>query len=963
MDFARCPATSSVDWNFLRGEINAWSSKARDNAPMRWMVLCIFSNWIARIPKVWDGCLVGASLACLHASFCSEPGQQRSQLFQQVINGVSLQGWPGLVLEAGAADWPIFELVAAHGAVLKSGRWTGEDDLFLEPPECTKLTRGDDPIYWEASLVTMDRALDVVETGELYLEAPEIIFALNLLCSSQMVLNFASATACALKALAAPAELRSNLLSASERAAVGCLGKASMVTALLQSPWPLAHLLGRLRPKTAATAESQAASRQGLFWQPVALPLASSATTFEQSRDAAFPWVQFVARAVPPERLIMELPWPEVSDFLEMQREAIDLLSQFPVTNYPSPSNDRQTWKTLCLVCKDGLQDPQATEGTVYAKTEILPSAPALERFVDLRQSGLAASMSMTSYYLDPGPGDIRDILAELGTELEMETRPYKTGLGEIRSDQVSLLRAIGGWRCPKYRKDSPSQGYSASKRLAGRLENRELQHFLQEEHHVFFQAVLRDGLVDSTDEAIIAELRSLAEISFTDGVALLTADKDFAAAVKEVTAAGKHMIVILPVGRPGPTQLYQANPATEVVALKPPAKLDVFEKVKAILHPDGTGEVQRCQLLRPEEPYAQLDRVLVSLTDLGFYRSQDVFWNPALVKFWVAQSFTDDLPVHPAWLLLDTVAKKLFAEPSRWKKSELEMAYILPGTPPIQLSNPQKKLFGSRMDMSIFQGGGPLVLPDHPALVEEVLTKLGYLADGDLTEAVLAFCNRSPNKSKLRKMSLLPSAGDTFSDLLRKLREAFLSHNVSNGRVRLSVVLPGGMIAWHPDARVVEHGRLILHVPIKTNPGVLHWADYSIPHSVFNAGSEPRVHLIIDVVARDNAEFRRNFLQRMAPEVLEEFMANAMPPLDPTVTEASAVGPPGTSFARPLSRQMSDSFTALTGFPEMLDLERRIWQQVSEAYIAQALRCQAGGVCQEDQPNMPCRKAKDTSQ
>lgn len=39
-------------------------------------------------------------------------------------------------------------------------------------------------------------------------------------------LNFASATACALKALAAPAELRSNLLSASERAAVGCLGKA-----------------------------------------------------------------------------------------------------------------------------------------------------------------------------------------------------------------------------------------------------------------------------------------------------------------------------------------------------------------------------------------------------------------------------------------------------------------------------------------------------------------------------------------------------------------------------------------------------------------------------------------------------------------------------------------------------------------------------------------------------------------
>jgi hypothetical protein len=34
--------------------------------------------------------------------------------------------------------------------------------------------------------------------------------------------------------------------------------------------------------------------------------------------------------------------------------------------------------RTLCLVCKDGLQDPATTsEGTVYAKTEILSLAPA----------------------------------------------------------------------------------------------------------------------------------------------------------------------------------------------------------------------------------------------------------------------------------------------------------------------------------------------------------------------------------------------------------------------------------------------------------------------------------------------------------------------------------------------------------------------------------------------------------
>ena len=47
------------------------------------------------ISQVWDGCLVGVSLALLHASFCAEPGKERAELFQQVIHGVSLQGWPG----------------------------------------------------------------------------------------------------------------------------------------------------------------------------------------------------------------------------------------------------------------------------------------------------------------------------------------------------------------------------------------------------------------------------------------------------------------------------------------------------------------------------------------------------------------------------------------------------------------------------------------------------------------------------------------------------------------------------------------------------------------------------------------------------------------------------------------------------------------------------------------------------
>eukprot|EP00913_Durusdinium_trenchii_P023866 g22414.t1 len=282
------------------------------------MVLCIFSNWIARIPQVWEGCVVGASLSVLHASFCSEPGPSRNELFQQVVDGVSLQGWSGQSVQV---DWPIFDLVGAHAAVLSSGLWEGRGD------QCSKLEPGDDDLG-KASLITMHHAL-----------------------------------------------------------------RASMITALLRSPWPLARLLGRLRPKAPDTENPGAApgGLRGLQWMPLDeeqlpyTPSGSGAQIYEQSNDVTFPWVQFIARAVPPQGLFMGLPWPQGLRFTDIQREAMQLLEAFPASNYPSPSNDRQTWRTLCLVCKDGLQDPATTtEGTVYAKTEILSLAPALEKFIDL---------------------------------------------------------------------------------------------------------------------------------------------------------------------------------------------------------------------------------------------------------------------------------------------------------------------------------------------------------------------------------------------------------------------------------------------------------------------------------------------------------------------------------------------------------------------------------------------------
>lgn len=315
-----------------------------------------------------------------------------------------------------------------------------------------------------------------------------------------------------------------------------------------------------------------------------------------------------------------------------------------------------------------------------------------------------------------------------------------------------------------------------------GRFQNQRLQSFVEEEPLVFSQSVELNGK-DSTDEAIIAELKSMAKMSFTFGIALLTADKDFFEAINEVASCGKPVTVILPIGRPGPTELYRSNPAVEVSVLQAANELGRFERVKATIRADGRGEVETNSLLRPEAPYAQLNGVLERLNDLGYYSPEDVYWNHALVKFWFANSL-GDLPVYPPWALLDAVARVL-EEPRQWTSKQQQMAFILPCADTWNLTPRMKDFYISRKAYSITKGCGPFVVPDSgESLAEEVLRRLGYddEAAPEFTEFALSFFAQNKNKSKLRKADLLPIAGDTVSDVKGKLREAFLSHKVSDG-------------------------------------------------------------------------------------------------------------------------------------------------------------------------------------
>jgi hypothetical protein len=85
---------------------------------------------------------------------------------------------------------------------------------------------------------------------------------------------------------------------------------------------------------------------------------------------------------------------------------------------------------------------------------------------------------------------------------------------------------------------------------------------------------------------------------------------------------------------------------------------------------------------------------------------------------------------------------------------------------------------------------------------------------------------------------------------------------------VRLLRLRPGSHVFEHRDEDLrLEDGELRIHVPVKTSPeveflvagrrlillaGESWYIDFSQPHSVHNAGSEDRVHLVIDAKLND---------------------------------------------------------------------------------------------------------------
>ena len=89
---------------------------------------------------------------------------------------------------------------------------------------------------------------------------------------------------------------------------------------------------------------------------------------------------------------------------------------------------------------------------------------------------------------------------------------------------------------------------------------------------------------------------------------------------------------------------------------------------------------------------------------------------------------------------------------------------------------------YGSGYAGNIWNGGGPFLLHDSADLTFRVLSRLGYINkwNTDTNEAMFVFCCSTQNKRMLRKLFLLPEAGDSSGDVSNKLGEGFLSSHTA---------------------------------------------------------------------------------------------------------------------------------------------------------------------------------------
>lgn len=330
------------------------------------------------------------------------------------------------------------------------------------------------------------------------------------------------------------------------------------------------------------------------------------------------------------------------------------------------------------------------------------------------------------------------------------------------------------------------------------RRENKKWSKLFDRANITFHPVERVSGTIDPNDAAIIAEAKVLANLQKTRRIAVLTNDRDFVPLGHVVKELGKEAIALTPRGK-GTKRFYEdAGVKVLMVGQEP-----IQSQVQAVLNPDGSGKITFAQTEdERDDVFDMIGEVMEFLSKLDYAGDKTWFPVQACVKFWFQHNL-GPLVVFPHLHPVKSVRRMLEHKSMLlWNRYTRDRAFLLPVTGvrrrASRVSANTKEKYGNNLAKAVFQGGGPLLLPNSERLVTDVLRNLGYLDDGfnsDPFEALLVFINTSENKRYLRKLEAMPADEDTCSTIRSKLHQALMCTS-----------LPGQWMKAPPDAFIKQH-------------------------------------------------------------------------------------------------------------------------------------------------------------
>jgi len=284
-------------------------------------------------------------------------------------------------------------------------------------------------------------------------------------------------------------------------------------------------------------------------------------------------------------------------------------------------------------------------------------------------------------------------------------------------------------------------------------------------------------GSKDQNDIAISMEAGILASQGFVTSIALLATDYDFVYLAHRLRKLGLQSVFIFVEGGYVVLADCLQQAGADIVWIKTVGG-GVTNRAsrKMLLHACRQHTIER--LDNVHESIVDTSALVGALLSLRYMDALDDPLLPAIAKFYHVNQL-GPLTVFPATLAIrEAVSLISSAVGQPWSENP-GLAFVLPMCVGKLKSEAILEKYGSRQCAQYCEGGGPFLLRSGPMLVDEVLTRLGFLDSGlnaDFGEAVVVCSKISHNFQVLRTLGISISADLDASSKRALMCEALLA-------------------------------------------------------------------------------------------------------------------------------------------------------------------------------------------